>query len=387
MEDAVRTARDIVLDYSDLSKYEQTHIKAFFAFYVYFRQAGKMYMKSVVDNPSRIVSQIKLIQGAKRTVTDTKDPDRRISEWDQPRLMIPMQFGNFAIRSPMQISGDMLTIVAEIVDLLAFDGDDSRRAAMALSRRVSPASQEAFKQIFGIDPGRGFDIDRATNQVPALLVQLDHDILGGVLHELLGIEYVSLDDIRETYDEKTARKINLRNLEMPGRGIYRAKNAKMYSFIIKHTQMIGLGRTLQLLEAIDRSNIGITEALVAAADAYYRADKERPLLARVPRPRRNGLSECQEVRLSSGGQVIDMVRPTSIPGTSTTDTATARPSMRKYYSYVGSDGDKYELRYDDFYPLELLRLIGFSAVPMKDVEEGDRRQSKRHISELEAKTQ
>ena len=61
--------------------------------------------------------------------------------------------------------------------------------------------------------------------------------------------------------------------------------------------------------------------------------------------------------------------------------------MRKYYSYVGSDGDKYELRYDDFYPLELLRLIGFSAVPMKDVEEGDRRQSKRHISELEAKTQ
>ena len=387
MEDAVRTARDIVLDYSDLSKYEQTHIKAFFAFYVYFRQAGKMYMKSVVDNPSRIVSQIKLIQGAKRTVTDTKDPDRRISEWDQPRLMIPMQFGNFAIRSPMQISGDMLTIVAEIVDLLAFDGDDSRRAAMALSRRVSPASQEAFKQIFGIDPGRGFDIDRATNQVPALLVQLDHDILGGVLHELLGIEYVSLDDIRETYDEKTARKINLRNLEMPGRGIYRAKNAKMYSFIIKHTQMIGLGRTLQLFEAIDRSNIGITEALVAAADAYYRADKERPLLARVPGLVEMGLVNAKRSGISSGGQVIDMVRPTSIPGTSTTDTATARPSMRKYYSYVGSDGDKYELRYDDFYPLELLRLIGFSAVPMKDVEEGDRRQSKRHISELEAKTQ
>jgi hypothetical protein len=301
--------------------------------------------------------------------------------------MIPMQFGDSAIRSPMQISGDMLTIVAEILDLLAFSGDDSRRAAMALARRTGPVFQEAFKQIWGIDPGRGFDLDRATNQVPAILVQLDHDLLGGILHEILGITYLSPDDIRETYDEKAARKINLRNLEMPGRGIYIATNAKMYSFVIRHTQMIGLGRTLQLLEAVDRSNIGFTEALVYAADAYYQADKEKPLLARIPGLVEMGLVKAKRGPVHINRNLVEMVRPTSIPGTSRTDTATARPVMRQYYSFVGTEGDKYDLRYDDFYALELLRLIGFSAVHIQDKERSDRRQSKRHISELEAKTQ
>ena len=119
--------------------------------------------------------------------------------------------------------------------------------------------------------------------------------------------------------------------------------------------------------------------MVYAADAYYQADKEKPLLARVPGLVEIGLVKARR-EVFVEGTVDRMVRPTSID--ERLDTSTGRRAMREAFSYVGSDGGEYQLRYKDFHPLELLRLIGFSPVHIPGREVEGSRKVKKHISEL-----
>ena len=167
---------------------------------------------------------------------------------------------------------------------------------------------------------------------------------------------------------------------MPGRGIYISTKPLAASFLFDYVQYPVTGRMLGLIEALDRSNIGLTEAIVKAADAYYQADKERPLLARVP-----GLVELGVVkptreftytvskRPGEPPTPVRMYRPTDQPGTTLKavseapgvkghlDTATAHRTMREDFSFESFDGVEYKLRFKDFYPLYLLRFLGSSA--------------------------
>jgi hypothetical protein len=153
---------------------------------------------------------------------------------------------------------------------------------------------------------------------------------------------------------------------------------------------------LDLIEAIDRSNIGLTEAIVRASDAYYQKDKKRPLLARVP-----GLVELGVVKAERnlGQQYINkgvkpvkvyVARPTDAfdpdiaPGTQGyLDTATAHRAMREDFSYEGTDGLNYKLRYKDFYPLYLLKVIGLSPVFAGDTERQTVHHVKKHLREVQ----
>ena len=65
------------------------------------------------------------------------------------------------------------------------------------------------------------------------------------------------------------------------------------------------------------------------------------------------------------------------------DTATAHRAMREDFSYQGTDGTNYILRYKDFYPLYLLKLIALSPVHIDLENEANTAfKIKQHLREL-----
>ena len=379
MREAARIARDIAMDYSDVSEFEKNVLTNMFAFYTYFKQATKLVVKTAIENPDRLITQIKIARATQLKVTDLEDPERVLSSWDRTRFYLPGKVGSFGIRMPYGVGADVISLGADFFGSLPFiqGPDQAQKSRLALLARANPMFLEfLYKPTTGLDPGRGFALNRATNQVPALLVQLDHDIFGGSLHDFLGIYYIPDADLKKRFDEKTGRRVNIKNLEMPGRGIYISTKPLRSSLILNFFQTPVTGRFLGLIEAIDRSNIGLTETLLRISDAYYQADTERPLLARIP-----GLVELGVVKptrrftygvTKTPGALptpVMMQRPTDqgdpniAPGIrGYLDTATAHRYMREEFSYTSNDGIRYNLKYRDFYPLYLLKLIGVSAV-------------------------
>jgi uncharacterized protein YutD len=398
---ASRRVRDVVLDYSDLSDVEKQYIKKFFAFWTYFSQAGKLYYKSLIENPDRVLTQLKLSRSTQMAATTDKegqfqDPELVLAPWDRTRTFLPFKIGNHAVRMPFLIVNDMTGLHVDLINSIpGFVGEQEATIARRnFLQRVDPFVLQAFTAATETDVSMGIPLSRATNQVPALMVQLDIDLFGGPLGDYLGLEYIPYGDIKQTYDEKTGRRINLNNLEMPGRGIYVATKPMRANLLLNFVQYPFTGRMLDNLVAIDRSNIGLVEAMVAASDEYYQADTERPLLARVPGLVEMGLVKAKREKFRViDGEIQEVVRPTDASDPSIApdvagylDTATGRRSIRESYDYRGSENLKYRLGYRDFYPLELGKFLGFSYVHVQDGTRNVNRKNKQFIKELKEKT-
>jgi len=401
IEKATTRVRDVVLDYSDLSDVEKQYFKKFIAFFTYFRQAGKLFYKTLFQNPDRVLTQLKLARSTQMAATTDKegqfqDPELVLAPWDRTRTFLPFKIGNHAVRMPYLIVNDMIALHVDFINSIpGFVGEqEAGIATRNFLQRVDPFVLQAFTAATQTDVSMGIPLSRATNQVPALMVQLDHDIFGGPLGDFLGLEYIPYGDIKQTYDEKTGRRINLNNLEMPGRGIYVATKPMRANLLLNFVQYPFTGRMLDNLVAIDRSNIGLVEAMVAASDAYYQADKERPLLARVPGLVEMGLVKAKREKFRViDGRIEEVVRPTDVSDPSIApdvagylDTATGRRSIRESYDYRGSENLSYRLGYRDFYPLELGKFLGFSYVHVQDGTRNVNRKNKQFIKELKEKT-
>lgn len=406
IKQAAKKTREIALDYSNMSEWEKKYLNEYFAFYTYFKQASKLVAKSIVENPDRILTQLKIARASQLKVTELEDPERVLSPWDRTRTFLPFKIGNHAVRLPYLVVPDVKSLIADIMGLSSalplipnFLGpEQSKKSLLGFLARANPYFLEfLYKPTTGLDPSRGFALERATNQVPSFIVQLDHDLFGGVLHDKFGIIHIPESDLKFVFNQDTGRKVNVRNIEMPGRGIHIATNPGLSNFVLEFMQTPFTGRMLDVIDAIDRSNIGLTEAMVRAADAYYQADKERPLLARVPglvqlgvvKPTRKFTYNVSEYP-GEPPSPVTMQRPTDTFDASVApgakgylDTATAHRAMREDFSYQGTDGTNYKLRYKDFYPLYLLKLIGLSSVHIDLENEANTAfDIKQHIREL-----
>ena len=113
----------------------------------------------------------------------------------------------------------------------------------------------------------------------------------------------------------------------------------------------------RVFEALDRSNIGFTEALVKASDLYFQADREKPLLANIPFATSPGF--VKERRRSY------MRRPVNF-GPDNLDTATGRIFMRA----------------DEYQPLEILKAFGFGYLTPRTYEEQVNRKLREQIRYL-----
>ena len=377
---ASRRTLDIKLDYGDLSDLEGKYIKTAFAFWAYFSQASKLFAQSVIESPDRVIAQLKLARSSQMAVTKGEDPDLVLAPWDRTRMFIPFLINGQAVRLPYTSVADTLQLFIDLLGStgIGFGPQETQTSQMAVVNRLNPFLVEALRQVYKMDPGRGYDLERATKQVPALLIQLDHDIFGGVLHDLLDIRHIAADDLKQGWGEKDGVRFNPNNLEMPGRGIYVAGNTKNYSLLMNTLQTVATGRMGRLLEALDRSNLRVTEAMVKAADMYYQADKERPLLARIP--------YATEVGLVKAKRSPRLQRPTDY-GIEVLDTATGRRSMREYGRYIEPDGTSYILPVDDFHPLELLKIFSLSPVPISSFERPADRALRKNTKELKEKAE
>ena len=401
LADAAVRVRDIVLDYSNLTDVEKQYFKTMFAFWTYFKQAGGLFYQALLNNPDRVLTQMKLARSTQLAATKDEegkfqDPELVLRPYDHTRNFLPSQLYGHAVRTPMTIVGDMIGMHADFINstgVVAGDQETAEARRRFLSR-ANPFLGAALNTFTGTNVAIGIPLSRATNQVPSLLVQLDHDIFGGTLGDKLGVEYIPYGEIPKTYDQKTGRQYNLNNIEVPGRGIFIATKPMPAELLLNFVQYPFTGRMLDNMIAVDRSNAGLVESMVVAADMYYQADKERPLLARVPGLVEMGLVKAkrEDFRIINGERV-PVERPTDTGDESVApgvrgflDTTTGRRSIREQYDFVGTDGLKYRLGYRDFYPLELGKFLGFSYVHVQDGTRTVNRKLKQHEKELKEKT-
>ena len=382
--DAAQRTLDIKLDYGRMTDIEASYLAKAFAFWTYFAQASGLFMRSLIENPDRIVAQLKLARSTQIAATKGEDPDLMLASWDKSRIFLPFEINGTFVRLPYTSVSDTMQLLVDFIKLASsipgtvsgdLDSPDMRESMQAIAGRGSPFLVEGIRQLVGVDPGRGFALERATNQVPALLVQLDYDIFGGALWDYLNIKFIPYDDMKKDwgFDANTGRRVNPNNLEMPARGIYIAQNPYTYSMLMNFLQTPVTGRMGRVLEALDRSNIGFTEALVKASDLYFQADREKPLLANIPFATSPGF--VKERRRSY------MRRPVNF-GPDNLDTATGRIFMRADEQYVAPDGSSYTLEYDQYQPLEILKAFGFGYLTPRTYEEQVNRKLREQIRYL-----
>ena len=370
-----KKTRNIMLDYSDLSEPEVSYFKKWFAFYTYFSQANKLLFRSIVEHPDRVITQLKLTRASQLKVTESKDPDLMLSSWDRYRTFMPFEILGQKFRLPFLLPGDSIGLLLELFTSIFGDGEAAKEARVAFFGRLSPQLGLATAMTFEIDPGLGFPLERATLQVPAELIDFDLEVTGGALRDFLQVEYVPPEGIRYLYDEKEKRRINERNIEMPGKGIYVAKNIGGYLFLMDYLQTPLTGRMGDNLWALTRANAGINERGMDAIKALKNALGGQPILSHVGALQTLGLVKGDPGRGSvHEGVVIPAISPTD-PGLAELGSqvavqragqlTTAPPAVLKKYgvAYKSKDGTTYNVYADQFYPTELGRIFGHSAAP------------------------
>jgi len=392
---AAKRTLDTKLDYGNLTDAEAGYFRLAFAFWTYFAQANGLFARSILENPDRVIAQLKLARSSQMAISKGEDPDLVLAPWDRSRIFIPFEIGGHAVRLPYTSVADTVQLLIDFVGFagLGFGPEETETARMAVVGRLNPYLIEGFKQTYKIDPSRGYDLERATMQVPAALIQLDYDILGGSLWDFLDIKFITHEELKKGWgvDENTGTRFNPNNLEMPTRGIYVAQNTKNYSLFMGLMQTPLSGRMGRLYEAFDRSNLGLTESAGKAADVYFQLDQERPLLARVPGLTRIGLVKAKRPAAIGysliGGEKTKQIRRPSASSFGGLDTSTGRRSMREYEKYVEPDGTSYILPYDDFYPLELLKIFGMSPVAVRSFTNNANRKLRANTVEIDESTQ
>jgi len=377
--EAAKKTRNIMMDYSDLSEAERSYIKQYFAFYTYFTQANKLLFRSIVENPDRVVTQMKLARATQLKVTESKDPDLMLSKWDAYRTFLPFEIMGQKFRMPFLLTGDSVGLLLEMFVSVFGQGKAARDARVGMFGRADPRIGLAAAMVFDVDPGLGFPLERATLQVPAELIELDYELTGGALREYLGVKYIEPENIRYIYDEKEKRRVNERNIEMPNKGIWVATNTYRYLFVMEYLQTPITGRMGDNLWALSRANAGIIEPALDGIKAIKMLLGGRPLLSHVGALRTFGFvkGEYERAVVDDQGMSIQMLDPEHPTMASYDDIedvrlsgqhVTATPSTLKKFgvAYKSKDGDTYTVYADQFYPTELGRAIGFSMAAEND---------------------
>ena len=256
--------------------------------------------------------------------------------------------------------------------------DAAKEARVAFFGRLSPQIGLAAAITFDVDPGLGFPLERATLQVPAELIEFDLQVTGGALRDFLQVEYIEPKNIRFIWDEKEKRRINEKNIEMPGRGIYVAKNTGGYLFVMNYLQSPLTGRMGDNMWALSRANAGIVETGMDGIKALKNALGGQPILSHVGALQTLGLVKGDPGRGSvHDGVFIPAISPWE-PGLAKLGSqlaiqragqlTTAPPAVLKKYgvAYKSADGTTYNVYADQFYPTEIGRTIGLSAAPEMD---------------------
>ena len=383
LDEAAKNTRDIMLDYSSMSDLERNYIGRYFAFWSYYAQANKLFFNTALKNPDRIITQLKLARSTQLQVTEGRDPDKFLAPWDRYRTFLPFKIGGQYFRTPFLISGDTMGLAAEGFTSVFGSNEESRKAWLAISSRLSPQIGLGVATILGVDPGRGFPLERATLQVPAELIEMDRLLFGSALYDYLDIKHIPAEDIRHIWDEKEKRRISTKNIERPGMGIWVSQKPARYYYLMNYLQTPLTGRMGDNMWAISRSNAGVIESAVDGLE--YIKDEFSP-----DRPIMSNFGVLNALSLFKGKDfkgmqkfIIDTKDPESLDPRRDLKTYTY-PSdivppgqqintapidlLRATGIAVENEDGSVDVFTDQFYWTELARALGFTAVPKTNFE-------------------
>ena len=398
LEDAAPKVRDIMLDYSAMSDAERAIIARYFAFWSYFSQANKLFFTAAIENPDRIVTQLKFALNTQRTITQGRDPDKFLPPWDRYRSSIPFKIDGHYFRLPFLITGDTLGMLSELATVLApFEMPDEARkkASLAITGRLSPQIGLGIATVLGVDPGLGFPLDRATLQVPAELIEIDALLFGGALWDYLEIKYVPPDKIKMVFDdpEKGKVRINPNNIESPGQGIWISQSPVKYYYLMNYLQTPLTGRMGDNMWALSRANAGPIAGFVDGLEyvkATYSPDK--PIMANfgvLNALSVMGLDIPDKNRTPKGDDEALMPGETPyLPPSAVVDpnqqlvTAPLDLLKQAAIAYEGEDGTV-EVYTNRFFWPELGRIVGMTRVPNRDEERPAVMEYRRHMKQAQ----
>jgi len=267
---AAEISRKAGFDYSALTEFERKKLRWFVMFYSYQRKNLDLFWDTMLRNPHRIIAQMRLVRGSQRMVLDPEDPEVILDDYLKSRMMVSLKdaywTGNYnrqlAFVAPILPFEDVLNVVTDLGQApFLMHSERGQEGARGLVSRFTPWVQFPFVMAGEKDFFYGYDLKR-NNVVPGWFIELDFNLTGGQLYQLLEIQKVPVKN--KVYED------------VPGRDQFKAMNGEAWWFFRNMLQTPGFGRSMHTITAMDRANLGPVETLVELS-ALFREHARHPL--------------------------------------------------------------------------------------------------------------
>ena len=331
---AAERARLAAYDYGRLTDFEKKVGRRISLFYAFERANQTLFWWTVLNHPSRVLGQLRLIRDLQRDWLE-EEPNLVIPDWDRELFMVwyrnllsvadakaqgvkigsnPASVEGYAwVSKPLPVVDGMM-LWADILRILAGRGGPTTKAgAAAIAGRVPPWFQAPFVYATESDIFYGRDLRsvKRYNQIPAWFAAEDIALTGGTVLALV--------------DARPVRQADPADWESPDDAyvweVGPSENNRMAWWMFRNlgSGVPGMGRSIDTLATLDRSwynSRGPVELLVGATQET-RLAVDRTGLVDMPIDHRHvdedrlagprpGLTEAEEFRAFWG------LRPTTI---------------------------------------------------------------------------
>lgn len=183
--EAATIAREAAFDYGAMTDFEKNDVRKWILFYAYMRRNNDLFWSTMLENPSRILGQLRLSHGLLQNYIGGSDPDVVTPGSMDGRMLAyftrEMDGGHVsqtkqgtAWVTPRTPAADVITLMTDLASI----GNLEATGAQHLASRLDPRVQAAFVLATGKDVWSGRDVE-GYNVVPNWLVELDRNTTGG----------------------------------------------------------------------------------------------------------------------------------------------------------------------------------------------------------------
>ena len=307
--EAAAAARMALYDYGNMTDFEQRVMRQVSLFYAYERANQTLFWWTLLNHPSRVAGQVRLIRDMQQLYLEDEYRIVRPENYERQLMVAYRRFIEDGVRvdvrgvdveaDPLRRLGlafvtrqqpavDGFTLWGEIISW-ALSAFDDPKAAARVANRLPPWWQAPIVSATRVDPSTSYNIDSGNfNTVPPWFIALDRALTGGlIVDDFLGVRPVDEPDPAKRYD-----------VDIPYRWVVGQGNELRWWGIqnLGHA-LPGMGRGISTMQALDRSfDHGPVERLVRGTLAtrealgltpgkthpYIRETLEGPRVGRTP---------------------------------------------------------------------------------------------------------
>jgi hypothetical protein len=284
-ENAAAVAKRAMFNYSDLTEFERRTMRKLIMYYSWLRKSNDLFWYTLVTNPSRVIGQLRATGGIHDSFAG-EDSELTLAEWQKTRVGVfyrnaslsaengldstdpddmKLMFLAPPVGAPDTVAfmASIINGVGEVVSAGSSEYDYEGRMPASFLSSATPYIQLGAV-LYGVDPGTGGKIEYASrNRIPRYYMDLDESLFGGKLAKLYGARP------QDAYYPDSSSSLDAKEYVATGTGGTTAWWMAREMFQV--VPVFG-GSSITTMETLDRSNVGITEAVAAAA--AYAAGRE-----------------------------------------------------------------------------------------------------------------